>query len=255
MGIDPALAAYEVFAPVYNDFNHANDYEKWLGRALLPELRKHGLRDGGHALDVGCGTGRAFRPLLRRGWKVQGCDLSPAMLRLAAADGGDDVPVRIADMRELPILGAFDLVLSLNDSVNYLLGDEDVIDALIGMRRNLRAGGLIVFDVNSSSTYASGYSGNHEVEHNGSRWLWRGLGEVAPSVFEAEITGDRLSNPIRHLERFRPAPEVIAAMETAGVELLAALGMSEAGDEIVLSAPLDEIRDYKLVFIGAGAAS
>jgi SAM-dependent methyltransferase len=88
MGTDPALVAYEAFAAVYNDFNHSNDYEMWLGRALLPKLREHGLREGGRALDVGCGTGRAFRPLLRRGWEVQGCDLSPAMLGLAAQEGG-----------------------------------------------------------------------------------------------------------------------------------------------------------------------
>src|SRR5215207_1323368 len=108
MGTDPALTAYEAFAPAYNDFNHANDYENWLGRALLPALRKHGLRDGGYALDVGCGTGRAFQPLLRRGWRIQGCDLSPAMLKIAAAEGRDVVPLEVADMRDLPTFGAFD---------------------------------------------------------------------------------------------------------------------------------------------------
>ena len=139
MGTDPALLAYEAFAAVYNDFNHSNDYEKWLGRALLPELRKHGLRDAGKALDVGCGTGRAFRPLLRRGWQVQGCDLSPAMLDLAAEEA-PDVPLVVADMRKLPHLGDFDLVLSLNDSINYLLGDGDLIHALSAMRKSASAG-------------------------------------------------------------------------------------------------------------------
>lgn len=78
MKTDPALTAYEAFASIYNDFNVSNDYEMWLGRGLLPELRKHGPRRR-QALDIGCGTGRAFGPLLRRGWRVTGCDLSPAM--------------------------------------------------------------------------------------------------------------------------------------------------------------------------------
>jgi SAM-dependent methyltransferase len=253
MGGDPALAAYEAFAAVYNDFNHSNDYERWLGDALLPELRKHGLREGGRALDVGCGTGRAFGPLLRRGWQVHGSDLSPAMLELAAGEGGAAVPLHLADMRELPTLGGFDLVLSLNDSVNYLLGDGDLVRALEGMRKNLAAGGLIIFDVNSSSTYTSGYSGDRHVEHNGSRWVWRGRGEVAPSIFEAEIAGDRLPEPIQHLERFRSESEVLEAMRTAGIESLAALGMSEISEKIVLSTPLDESRDYKLIFIGTAS--
>jgi SAM-dependent methyltransferase len=250
MQSDPALAAYEAFAAVYNDFNHSNDYEMWLGRALLPELRKHGLREGGKALDVGCGTGRAFRPLLSRGWQVHGCDLSPAMLDLAAQEGGDEVALQVADMRELPRLGDFDLVLSLNDSVNYLLGDDDLALALAGMRANLAENGLLIFDVNSRSTYASGYSEVREVEHQGSRWVWSGRGEVAPSVFEAQITGDRLE-PIRHLERFRSEAEVLEAMRGVGIQALTALGMSEAEGEVLFSSPPDEDRDYKLVFIGA----
>ncbi len=250
MGTDPALDAYEAFAAVYNDFNSANDYEMWLGRILLPELQKHGLREGGQALDVGCGTGRAFQPLLRRGWQIHGCDLSPAMLEFAAEEGGCDVKLQAADMRELPHLGDFDLVLSLNDSVNYLLGESDLVLALARMRENLADNGLLVFDVNSSSTYIAGYSEVRGVEHHGSRWTWTGRGEIAPSIFEAEIAGDRLE-PIRHVERFRSEREVLEAMRGAGVKCLDVFGMSETEGEIILSAPPDENRDYKLVFIGA----
>jgi SAM-dependent methyltransferase len=251
MGSDPALVAYEAFAAVYNDFNHSNDYEMWLGRSLLPKLREHGLREGGKALDVGCGTGRAFRPLLRRGWEVQGCDLSPAMLGLAGQEGGSSVALHVADMRKLPHIGDFDLVLSLNDSLNYLLGDDDLVLALAGMKANLAEDGLLIFDVNSSSTYSSGYTGTRDVEHGGSRWVWTGKGEVAPSVFEAEIAGDQLAEPIRQLERFRSEREVRRAMRDVGLQPAAVYGMSEASGEVVLSAPPDENRDYKLVFIGA----
>ena len=250
MGTDPALLVYEAFAPVYNEFNHANDYEMWLGRVLIPALRKHGLREAGKALDVGCGTGRAFQPLLRRGWRVHGCDISPAMVDLAAQEGGGAVTLQVADMRELPDLGDFDLVLSLNDAVNYLLGDDDLILALSKMRENLAEDGLLIFDVNSRSAFADGYTGTREVEHEGSRWVWTGRGEVGPSIFEAEITGDRLQ-PIRQLERFRSEQEVLEALQAAGLHTLAAYGMSEANGVAQLSKPPDESRDYKLVFIGA----
>jgi SAM-dependent methyltransferase len=251
MGTDPALAAYDAFAVAYNDFNHSNNYEMWLGRSLLRELRKHGLKDGGTALDVGCGTGRAFRPLLRREWQIEACDISPAMLEVAAQESDGAVALHVADMRELPKLGEFDLVLSLNDSVNYLLGDDDLARALAGMEANLEKNGLLVFDVNSNSTFASGYEEVSAVEHEGSRWVWTGKGEIAPSIFEAEITGDRLAKPIKQIERFRSQPEVLEAMRTAGLRTLAALGMSEAAGEIMLSETPDESRDYKLVFIGA----
>ncbi len=42
-------------------------------------------------------------------------------------------------------------------------------------------------------------------------------------------------------------------MQAAGLQTLAALGMSEADGEVLLTAPLDEERDYKLVFIGSSS--
>lgn len=246
---DPALTLYEAFASVYDEFNHLNDYEMWLGRTLLPALRKHGLKEGGRALDVGCGTGRAFPPLLERGWKVLGCDLSPAMLAVAAQKGGP-VALEVADMRCLPRFGAFDLVLCLNDCLNYLLDDDDLVHALTGMRANLARKGFLIFDVNSSSTFVSGYSGVREVEHAGSRWRWIGRGEIAPSVYEAEIAGDNLKE-VRQRERFRSASEVLETMRVSGLKVLAAYGMREVDGAVMLSAPPNEDRDYKLVFIGA----
>jgi SAM-dependent methyltransferase len=252
MGEDPALAAYEAFAPIYNEFNHQNDYEMWLGRTLLPELEKRGLRKG-RALDVGCGTGRAFPPLLRRGWKIHGCDLSPAMLERARAEADDRVELDVADMRELPVFGEFELVISMNDSVNYLLGDEDLERALAAMRANLAADGLLLFDVNARSTYGAGaWNMVREIEHEGRRWTWRATGEVSPSIFETRIEGDDVE-PSIHRERFRPATEVREAMKTAGLNCLAALSMNEVDGQIVLSEPPDEDRDYKVVYIGSKA--
>jgi len=250
MDHDPAFLTYEAIAGVYDAFTHANDYEMWLGRALLPELAKWGLPARGHALDVGCGTGRAFPPLLRRGWTVHGCDLSPAMLeRAGEAEGGDRVTLSVADMRDLPEFGLFDLVLSLNDSVNYLLGEDDLLDALRGMRANLRPGGLLLFDVNSQVLFEEGFSETTEVEYEGKRWRWVGLGEVSPSVYEARLEGDGIVT-ITNRERFRPASEVREAMSAAGLTCLAALGMEEVEGEVVLSEPPDEARHYKVVFIG-----
>lgn len=131
-----------------------------------------------------------------------------------------------------------------------MLGDDDLAAALAGMRTNLAEDGLLVFDVNSKSTYVPGYAERREVEHDGSRWVWDGRGEISPFIFEAEISGDRLDAPIAHLERFRPKDEVLETMRSSGIRPLASLGMREADGKVVLAEP-DENRDYKLVFIGA----
>jgi SAM-dependent methyltransferase len=254
MGEDPALAAYEAFAPIYNDFNHLNDYEMWLGRVLLPELEKRGLKHG-RALDVGCGSGRAFAPLLKRGWEIRGCDLSPSMIELAREEGGGEVEVSVADMRELPQFGEFELVLSLNDAVNYLLGDDELRRALAAMAANLSDDGLLLFDVNAKSAYEGAgiwADGSREVDYGGRHWVWTGIGEVEPNIYEARIEGDEIDAVINR-ERFRPEPEVREAMKAAGLKCLAALGMDEADGKVVLSDPIDERRDYKMVFIGRKA--
>lgn len=253
MSTDPALIAYDAFAPIYDDFTHQNNYEMWLGEVLLPELERHGLRHG-RALDVACGTGRAFAPLLKRGWEVRGCDLSPGMLDRAQAEAAGRVELELADMRELPVYGEFELILSLNDSVNYLLEDADLERALAGMRANLAGDGLLLFDVNSKSTYESGAwsPGSRTVEYEGRSWTWRPLGEVRPGIFETRIEGEDVDTGI-HLERFRSEPELRQAMESVGLDCLAALSMTEVDGQIVLNDPPDEDHDYKVVYIGAKA--
>ncbi len=244
-----AAQAYEAFAEIYDDFNHLNDYEMWLG-ALLPELEKRGLRKG-RALDVGCGTGRAFEPLLRRGWEVRGCDVSAAMLAQARAKFGDAVPLDLADARELPRFGEFELVLALNDVANYLTEDGDLERGLAGMGANLAPGGLLLFDANTLGVFETSFSGGDCGVMSVGAWRWHGLAEkVEPGgTYEARISGGGLE-PHVHRQRHHPVEHVEEAMTAAGLECLAALGQQEVDGDVVLTDPADEARDYKVIYIG-----
>jgi len=126
--VDPALKAYDAIAPIYDEFTHRNDYAGWF-QVLLPELEQRGIRRG-RLLDVGCGTGRAFELMLRRGWDVVGCDLSPAMLKEAERKFGDRVRLEEADIRKLPVFGKFELVWALNEVLTCPLDDGDLESAL-----------------------------------------------------------------------------------------------------------------------------
>jgi SAM-dependent methyltransferase len=250
-----AEIAYEAIAPVYDDFTHENDYEAWFG-LLLPELEKHGLRTG-KLLDVGCGSGKSLAPMLKRGWQIHGCDISPAMLELAREKAGDaEVRLDVADMRELPDFGAFDLVWALNDSVNYLLDAEELRAALDGMRRNLGPQGLLLFDVNTLASYRSFFAEEVVVEREGKRMIWRGLssedtppGSVCEASFEVEPlvqgTGPSIA-PERHRERHFPEAEVLATLAEAGFECFDVFGL---GADDALRQPLDEAEHYKAIYI------
>ena len=101
-------------------------------------------------------------------------DISPAMVELARAKVGDTVDLSVADMRELPRCGEFDLVWCLDDAVNYLLSGEELEQALGGMRRNLGPEGLLMFDVNALETYRTFFAEEVVVERDGRRLVWRG---------------------------------------------------------------------------------
>lgn len=248
-----AKYAYQAFASIYDDFNYRNDYEMWFG-ALLPELEKRGLEHG-RLLDIGCGTGRAFEPMLRRGWEIQGCDVSTAMLDEARRKVGDAVKLDVADARALPVYGEFELAWALNDVVNYLTEDGDLERALSGMRANLAPGGMILFDSNTLSLFRSDFASGESEGMSVGGWTWRGLSnEIEPGgTYEAEVSGDGVETHI-HRERHYTREQVEAAMESSGIEPLAALGQQEEDGQVVLVEPHDELRDHKTIYIGRAAS-
>lgn len=258
---ESAKDAYDRFAPIYDEANAQNDYELWLGETLLPRLEAHGLRKG-WALDVGCGTGRAFEPLLARGWKVVGSDLSPGMLEEARRKYGSEVQLVESDARDLPTIApsaegpegeAFDLVLLLNDVVNYLTEEGDLERAFAGVRANLAPEGLAVFDANTLALFKASFAPESSAM-DARGWEWRGLsaGSAPGSVFEAELSGEEVETHV-HRQRHWTAAEVKAALAASGLRCVAALGQREEDGGILLSESPDEERDAKTIYIAARA--
>lgn len=259
-GTELARDAYDRFAPIYDDWNAQNDYEMWLGEVLLPELEQHGLEKG-WALDVGCGTGRAFEPLLARGWKVVGCDVSPGMLAEAERKFGSRVQLLNVDARHLPPIrptpelapgAAFQLVLLLNDVVNYLTEDGDLEQLFDGVKRNLGQEGRVVFDANTLTLFRADYASG--VNEQAGRSRWQGLSdEVKPgALFEGRFSGEDIETHV-HRQRHWPIEEVQTALDACGLRSLAVLGQREEDNRILLSRSPSEERDAKVVYIAAHA--
>lgn len=249
-----AEIAYEAIAPAYDDFTAHHNYDLWLGE-LLPKLEKHGIQ-GKRLLDVGCGTGKSFLPMLEQGWEVTACDISPAMVALAREKVGDRVDLHVADMRELPVYGEFDVVFCLDDAINYLLNSEELEQALTGMRRNLGPGGLLMFDLNTLETYRTFFAEEVVVEQNGKRMIWKGRtsrdlpsGSIAEASFEVEPideTGGPPIPPELHRERHFPEAEIRATLERVGFECLDVYGHHH---DAIPKQPLDEVAHTKAVYI------
>jgi SAM-dependent methyltransferase len=261
-GLESASDAYDRYAPAYDEANAQNNYEMWVGETILPELEKRGLRKG-WALDIGCGTGRAFDPLLARDWKIVGCDVSAGMLAEAERKYGARVQLLHLDARDVPPISpsptvaagrAFQLVLLLNDVVNYLTEDGDLERAFAGVKANLSEGGFATFDANTFSMYRESFAPGFNEAMSARGEEWYGLNdEVRPrEVYEARLSGPAIETHV-HRQRHWTDEQIQAALEANGLRCLAALGMSEEDDRILLSETPDEGRDYKIVYIAAHA--
>ena len=249
---DPARDAYEAFAPFYDAFTASYEYDRWLDRI---EARALGLGLAGRRLlDIGCGTGKSFMPLLRRGYDVTGCDLSPAMADRARRRARGAAHVVVADMRDLPSLGVFDLATCLDDGLNYLTTEAELEEAFAGAARNLADGGLLVFDLNSLATFRTVFASQEVVASGGAVFSWRGEGDphavpgaLAAAVIEVLPDGDEHHEGAltRHVQRHHPPSTVKRCLETAGFELGDLLGQSPGAR---LERPPDEERHSKLLY-------
>jgi SAM-dependent methyltransferase len=251
-----AMSDYDVLAPAYDALTAGHAHDAWL-RAIERLALEHGLR-GRRVLDVACGTGKSFEPLLRRGYSVTACDSSPAMAARARARAGGAARVLVADMRALPRLGEFDLITCLDDAVNHLVARADVLAALRGMRANLAAGGLIAFDVNLLAAYAGATDAVVDAERH--VVLWRGAGargtrsggtaEIVVDLFSAQPDGLWSRHTLRQAHRHYPLAELRALAHEAGLALLAVRGQRPGG---VLTATVDESTDRKALLLLARA--
>jgi SAM-dependent methyltransferase len=108
------------------------------------------VRPGTAMLDLCCGYGRHSLELARRGHEVTGFDLSAVLLaraRREAAREGLRVRFVRGDMRALPFVSEFDVVVSLFTSFGYFDDRADDVKVLEGVARALRPGGRLLMDL------------------------------------------------------------------------------------------------------------
>lgn len=138
------------FRVLAEEYDHLYDSAKRDRGAYLflhDLFRRHEpVRD---VLDVACGTFTLDLPLVTRGYRVVGRDLSEPMLRVARRNlraAGKDADLGRADMRRIALGRTFDALLCLGTAFNYLVSGEDVRATLRAFRKHLRVGGLLVLD-------------------------------------------------------------------------------------------------------------
>ena len=105
------------------------------------------LAGPGPALELAIGTGRIALPLAARGIRVDGIDISPAMVdQLRAQPGGDQLSVTIGDFADVPVTGAYRLIFVVWNTFFNLLSQEDQVRCFENVAAHLTDEGSFVVE-------------------------------------------------------------------------------------------------------------
>ena len=146
---------YDDFAMVYDELMKEIDYNQWTD--YLFRLFLNSPKPIHTVLEFGCGTGNITCGLAQKGYEITAVDLSESMLTMADEKieklGLDNVRLFKGDMSNFAIGEEFDAVICCCDSVNYLPDMESFANFIECSINALKPGGLLTFDMNTSSKF------------------------------------------------------------------------------------------------------
>ena len=148
------MEAYTSFAAVYDTFMDNIPYEEW-EKYLKSLLYEYGVREG-LVLELGCGTGNMTEILAQAGYDMIGVDNAEEMLEIAIEKrmkSGLDILYLQQDMREFELYGTVKAIVSVCDSVNYILEEEELEEVFRLVNNYLDPGGVFIFDFNTVYKY------------------------------------------------------------------------------------------------------
>lgn len=226
------MEAYSDFAQVYDTFMDETPYEKWCD-FLVETLEKYQVPKG-LVLDLGCGTGTLTEMLAEKGYDMIGVDNSAGMLSIAMEKrekSGKDILYLLQDMREFELYGTVGAVVSVCDSLNYLLEEEELIRTFELVNNYLDPGGIFIFDFNTVYKYRE-IIGDAVIAENREdcSFIWENYYHDEEEINEYELTifvreQEDLFRKFEesHYQRGYRLEQMKQALQKAGMEFVAAM--------------------------------
>ena len=252
---DAVSQAYTDFAQVYDIFMDETPYGEWCD-FLAGLIGKYGVsrpaqgrkdlgeslegRDSREALlaserdlvlDLGCGTGTLTELMAGRGYDMIGVDSSEEMLRLAMEkrdQEGHGTLYLLQDMRRLELYSTVGTVISVCDSLNYLLEEDELAETFRRVNNYLYPGGIFLFDFNTVYKYAQ-VIGDATIAENREdcSFIWENyyhprerINEYDLTVFVREGDGRFRRFQETHYQRGYTLEQIKSLLERAGLRFL-----------------------------------
>jgi len=158
---DKFVEPYSKLAYIYDDVMAHVDYKNW-SRYIQKIIQKwhSGTKK---ILDISCGTGNLLLELDSRRYQLHGFDSSFDMLQRArrkCMPYNISIPLWQSNMISFRLKQKVDVIISLYDSVNYILDISDWKNMFDCVYDGLNIGGLFIFDIcteKNSKKYFANY--------------------------------------------------------------------------------------------------
>lgn len=228
--------SYGSFAYVYDKFMDNVPYKEWT-EYIISLLKDENITEGIVA-ELGCGTGAITELMALNGFDMIGIDNSEDMLSVAKGRYDElkehhpeinDILYLLQDMREFELYGTVSAIVSVCDSMNYILEDEDLLEVFKLVWNYLDYDGIFIFDMNTSVKYREILSDNTFAENREDcSFIWENYFDEESGINEYDLTLYVKSDSSDYYERYEEFHEqrayeiedVVKALQLANLKVL-----------------------------------
>ncbi len=253
---------YTDFAKVYDEFMDETPYKEWasyvsqliscygISKPYKKDAKEEWqpdvdeseeellMQEQNLVVELGCGTGSFTEEMAKLGFDMIGVDNSGDMLGIAREkmeESGHEILYLEQDMCELDLFCTAGTIVSVCDSINYLIEDEQILKAFTKVNNYLYPGGLFLFDFNTLHKYRD-VIGETTIAENreDSSFIWENYFDIETNINEYDLT---IYKKIKdsgekelferymetHLQRGYTLDEMKRAVEESGMRFITAI--------------------------------
>lgn len=218
------MDSYNKFAYLYDELMNDFDYENWY--RYIEEIFKRYDRLPKEILEMACGTGNLSYYIGKAGYKLTCFDLSDEMLAIAYKKLSRFKNIRVLnqDMIDFNLNKKFDSIISICDSINYIVHEDDLLKVFKNVWNHLNDDGIFIFDINSHYKIKEIIGNNTFIEDRGDIYYsWQNYYNEDDNICDFYLTfflskdGDSFMRfDEEHRERAYNIEEVIELLNRAG---------------------------------------
>ena len=211
------------FGPVakyYDKLMNGIPYLSWTQYYLT--LLKQQKKQPKTMLDICCGTGSMVHILTKKGYEVEGVDISKQMIEEArnkAHNNKLSIKYHQADVTQFNLNKKFDAAYSFFDSLNYIIYPDKLQNAFKNIAKHLKPNGSFIFDMNTAFAYETDMFDQIDLRESAElKYKWVGDYDSDSKTIQVEMNfwheGKHFTE--EHIQRAYSLEEIIEYLTNAG---------------------------------------